>query len=107
MRILDSLVEMVRVVHGLAGKMAQHNRDLAQQMTRASASAALNASEGLYAKAGKRRSRLEDAVNSARETLMALRIAGACGYLQAGEASAAALEVESVIRVLWVLAYRR
>jgi len=107
MRILDSLVEMVRVVHALSGKVAQHNRDLAQQMQRASTSVALNTSEGLYAKAGKRRSRLEDAVNSARETLMALRIAGACGYLQEGEASAAALEVESVIRVLWVLAYRR
>ena len=76
-------------------------------MKRASTSAALNASEGLYAKAGKRRSRLEDAVNSARETLMALRLAGACGYLQEVEAAAAAREVDSVIRVLWVLAYRR
>jgi len=107
MKILDSLVEMVRMVHGLSGKVAQHNRDLAQQMQRASTSAALNTSEGLYAKAGKRRSRLEDAVNSARETRMALRIAGACGYLQQGEASEAAREVDSVIRVLWVLAYRR
>ena len=106
MKILDSLVEMVRVVHGLAGKVARHDRDLAQQMKRASTSAALNGSEGIWAKAGKRRSRLEDAVNSARETLMALRIAGACGYLQPGEAQAVAREVDSVIRVLWVLAYR-
>ena len=67
----------------------------------------LNASEGLYAKAGKRRSRLEDAVNSARETLMALRLAGACGYLPEAEAAAAAKEVDSVIAVLWTLAYRR
>ena len=107
MKILDSLVEMVRLVHGLAARVAQHNRDLAQQMTRASTSAALNASEGLYAKAGKRRSWLEDAVNSARETLMALRIAGACGYLQPGEVAQAACDVDSVIRVLWVLANRR
>jgi len=107
MKILDSLVEMVRVVHGLSGKVAQHNRDLAQQMTRASTSAALNASEGLYAKAGKRRSRLEDAVNSARETLMALRIAGACGYLRRARQQMAAGYVDSVIRVLWVLAHRR
>jgi len=107
MKILDSLVEMVRVVHGLAGKVARHDRDLAQQMRRASTSAALNGSEGIWAKAGKRRSRLEDAVNSTRETLMALRIAGACGYLPPSEAQAAAREVDSVIRVLWVLAYRR
>ena len=78
MKILDSLVEMVRVVHGVASKVARHDRDLAQQMKRASTSAALNGSEGIWAKAGKRRSRLEDAVNSVREALMALRIAGAC-----------------------------
>ena len=107
MKILDMLVEMVREVHAVASKVARHDRDLAQQMKRASTSAALNASEGLHAKAGKRRSRLEDAVNSARETLMALRLAGACGYLPTAEAAAAGREVDSVIRVLWVLAYRR
>ena len=107
MKTLDSLVGLVRVVHGLAGKVARHDRDLAQQMRRASTSAALNASEGLHAKAGKRRSRLEDAINSARETLMALRLAEACAYLPAAEAVAAGREVESVIRVLWTLTYRR
>ena len=45
-----------------------------------------NGSEGIWAKAGKRRSRLEDAVNSARETSMALRLAAACGYLPMDEA---------------------
>ena len=107
MKILDSLVEMVRVVHGLAGKVAHHDRDLAQQMRRASTSVGLNASEGLYAKAGKRRSRLEDAVNSARETLMALRLAGSCGYLPSTEVATAMRELDSVIAVLWTLAYRR
>ena len=104
MKILDSLVDMVRAVHGLAGKVARHDRDLALQMKRASTSTALNGSEGIWANAGKRRSRLEDAVNSARETLMALRIARACGYLPAAEADAAVAQVDSVIRVLWVLA---
>lgn len=107
MKIFDMAVELVRVVHRLAGKVAQHDRDLAQQLKRACTSAALNASEGVHAKAGKRRSRLEDAVNSARETRMALRLAGACGYLAPHEVAAALQEVDSVIRVLWVLAYRR
>lgn len=107
MKILEMLVEMVRVVHGLAGKVARHDRDLAQQIKRASTSAALNASEGVHAKAGKRRSRLEDAVNSSRETLMALKLAAACKYLPPTEAAAAQRDVEAVIRVLWVLAYRR
>ena len=101
------LVEVVRVVHQLAAKVAQHDRDMAQQMKRACTSAALNASEGVHAKAGKRRSRLEDAVNSARETLMALRLAGACGYLSKTEAAVAGQAVDEVIAVLWTLAYGR
>ncbi|HEY6723153.1 MAG TPA: hypothetical protein VI197_03950 [Polyangiaceae bacterium] len=32
MKILDSLVEMVQLVHGLARKVARHDRDLAQQI---------------------------------------------------------------------------
>lgn len=107
MKILDSMVEMVRVVHGAAAKVARHDRDMAQQMRRASTSVALNGSEGLWAKAGKRRSRLEDAVNSARETMTALKVAGACRYLQAEEAAAAAQQVDSVIAVLWTLAHKR
>ena len=107
MKILDSLVEVVRLVHGLAERVARHDRDLAQQMRRASTSSALNASEGVYAKAGKRRSRLEDAVNSARETMMALKLAGACEYLPTGEVAAAVAHVDEVIAVLWTLAYRR
>ena len=63
--------------------------------------------EGVWAKAGKRRSRLEDAVNSARETMMALKLAGACKYLQAEEAAAAVEQVDAVIAVLWTLANRR
>jgi four helix bundle protein len=107
MKILDSLVEMVQLVHGLARKVARHDRDLAQQMKRSSSSAALNGSEGLFARAGKRTSRLEDAVNSARETVMALRLAGACGYLSSADAQAGVLVLDGIIAVLWTLAYRR
>jgi len=106
MKILDMLVDMVRDVHRVAGKVARHDRDLAHQMKRAATSAALNGSEGLWAKAGKRRSRLEDAVNSARETHMALRLARACGYLPAVDAASLIARVDGVVAVLWVLAHR-
>ena len=107
MRILDSLELMVRDVHRMADRVARHDRDLAGQMKRASNSAALNGSEGIWAKAGKRRSRLEDSLNSARETLMALRIARACGYLPEPDASSGIRTLDGIIAVLWVLAYRR
>ena len=38
---------------------------------------------------------------------MAFRLAEACEHLQPGEVKAAVHQVESVIRVLWTLAYRR
>jgi four helix bundle protein len=107
MKIIDTLVEMVALVHGLARKVARHDPDLARQMRRSSSSAALNASEGVWARAGKRRSRLEDAVNEARETLVALRLAGACGYLASDEAKSGITMLENIVPVLWVLAYRR
>ena len=107
MKILDMLEDMVRDVHRMAEKVARHDRDLAAQMKRAATSAALNGSEGVWAKAGKRRSRLEDAVNSTRETLMTLRIARACGYLPAADAAAGMRTVDGVAAVLWVLAFRK
>ena len=107
MTVLDSLVAMVQLVHALARKVARHDRELAQQMKRSSSSAALNGSEGIWARAGKRTSRLEDAVNSARETVMALRLAGACGYLAPEEAKAGIAKLDGIIAVLWTLAYRR
>jgi hypothetical protein len=60
MQLLDSLVDMVQLVHGISRKVARHDRDLAHQMKRSSVSVALNGSEGLLARAGKRTSRLED-----------------------------------------------
>jgi four helix bundle protein len=106
LKILDTSVDMVQRVHGFAAKVARHDRDLASQMKRSSTSVALNCSEGIWAKAGKRRSRLEDAINSARETLMALRIASACGYLSERHAADGIAQLDSMIAVLWTLANR-
>jgi four helix bundle protein len=107
MEIYDSMVDMVQLVHGVAKSVARHDRDLANQMKRSSSSVALNGSEGIRARAGKRTSRLEDAINSPRETVMALRLAKACGYAPAPDADLGIRRLDSVIAVLWTLAYRR
>ena len=107
MKILDTTVDMVQRIHKLAGNVARHDRDLASQMKRSSTSVALNCSEGIWSKAGKRRSRLEDALNSARETVMALRIARACKYLTESQAADGIAQLDGIIAVLWTLAYRR
>jgi hypothetical protein len=46
-------------------------------------------------------------VNEARETLVALRLARACGYLASDEAKSGITMLENIVPVLWVLAYRR
>jgi four helix bundle protein len=82
-------------------------RDLASQMKRSSSSVALNGGEGIWAKAGKRTSRLEDSINSARETVMALRLAKACSYVPSAHANAGIARLDGIIAVLWTLAHRR
>jgi len=107
MPLLDSLVDMVQLVHGISKKVARHDRDLANQMKRSSSSVALNGSEGLRAKAGKRTTRLEDAINSGRETVMALRLAKACGYAPESDADAGMRALDRILAILWTLAYRK
>jgi four helix bundle protein len=107
MQLLDSMVAMVQLVHSIAKKVARHDRDLAHQMKRSSVSVALTGSEGLLARAGKRTSRLEDAINSGRETVMALRLAKACGYAPASDAEAGMRALDRILAILWTLAYRR
>jgi len=104
LRILDDIVDMVARVHGLARKIARNERDLARQMTRSSASVALNAGEGLSGRAGTRTARLNDAMCSGRETIMALRIAGACRYIEGDVAVKEADAIDRIVATLYKLA---
>lgn len=107
MKILDMLEALVSALHLSSERVARHDRDLGAQLRSAANSMALNASEGVWAKAGKRRSRLEDSLNSGRECRMALRIARACAYLPANEVAEHLARLDEAVAVLWVLAYRR
>ena len=107
LRIVDEIVEMVGRVHGLARRVGRQDADLAKQMKRSSASVGLNAGEGLCSPNGNRTVRLESAMCSGRETIMALRIAGAAGYLEAGVVSAEVGRIDRVVGGLYKLAYRR
>jgi len=80
--------------------------DLARQLRRSSSSVGLNAAEGLHARAGNRTVRIESAMCSGRETIMALRIAAAAGYLAAEPATAEARQIDRIVATLYKLAYR-
>ncbi len=106
LKVVDDIVAMVARVHALARKVARHDRDMATQMKRSSTSVGLNAGEGLYGRAGSRTARLENAMDSGRETILALRIAGACAYLPADEAAAEVDRVDRIVAILYKLTHR-
>jgi four helix bundle protein len=69
----------------VATRLGSHDKDLANQLRRASASILLNLAEGAGSSRGTRRVRYESALGSARETLAALHVAQAWAYLQAAD----------------------
>ena len=104
--IENEVVEVVGRMHGLAKEVGLHDADLAKQLRRAASSIGLNAAEGLHAQKGHRTTRLETAMCSGREVIMALKIAGAVGHLDAETVADAADEVDRVVAILYKLSYR-
>ena len=68
-------------IHSVVAEIEAHDRDLARQLRRASASVALNVSEGSGSHGGTRRERYRNALGSARETGACLDVAVALGYV--------------------------
>ena len=106
LRIVDQIVEMVGRVHGIARVVSRQDADLAKQMKRSSASVGLNAGEGLCSRNGNRTVRLESAMCSGRETIMAIRIAGAAGYLEAEAVAEEVGKIDRIVGGLYKLTYR-
>ena len=68
-------------------EIERHDRDLARQLRRASASVALNVSEGSGCHGGTRIERYRNALGSARETGACLDVADALGYVSSVDAA--------------------
>ena len=107
LRVVDDIIATVGRVHRLAKLVARHDNDLAKQMKRSSASVGLNAGEGLYGRDGNRTARLETAMCSGRETIVALRIAGAADYLEAHVVAEEIDALDRIVATLYKLAYRQ
>ena len=106
LRVEDEIVEVVGRLHRLARAVMRKDPDLARQLKRAATSIGLNAAEGLYGRDGSRRVRLENAMCSGRETIMALRIAAAAEYVDDGQAAREAKCVDRIVATLYRLAHR-
>jgi four helix bundle protein len=106
LRIVDDIVQTVGTIHRLARVIARHDPDLSKQLKRAINSVGLNSGEGLSARGGNRTVRIESAMNSGREVIIGLRIAGAAGYLDAERVAKEVDSLDRIVATLYKLAYR-
>jgi four helix bundle protein len=87
LRIYTAVIEVLGLLRPVMAQIERHDRDLARQLRRASASVALNISEGSGSRGGTRRERYHNALGSARETGACLDVAEALGYVARVDAS--------------------
>ena len=81
LRIYETVLGVIAGLRPVVEQIERKDRDLARQLRRASASVALNVSEGSGSYAGTRRERYRNALGSARETGACLDVAMALGYV--------------------------
>jgi len=84
LQVHDLSLEMISAVRPLVPRIRRHDRSLADQLVRAASSVALNIAEGELSDPGNQRARFFTAAGSANETLAALRVAAAWGYVADG-----------------------
>jgi len=104
--IVEHIISTIGAVHSLCRTIARHDADLSRQIKRAVSSLGLNAGEGLHARGGNRTVRLESAMNSGREVVFGLRIAGAAGYLEKESVAQWVDAVDRIVATLYKLTYR-
>ena len=98
--------EAIEALRPLPARIRRQDRSLADQLVRAASSVALNIAEGDASEAGNQRARFFNAAGSASESLAALKVAVAWGYLGAEDAGSAALLLGRVLAMLKKLARR-
>jgi four helix bundle protein len=97
--------ELITALNPLLPRIKRHDKSLADQLTRASTSIALNIAESNYSDPGNKQARLSTAAGSANETRAALRVATSRTYFTPAEASAALRLLDRIIAILWRLTH--
>ena len=107
LRALELSHSMLEAIAPLVGRIAQHDRSLADQLRRAAQSVTLNLAESTGHRAGNRRLRLESALGSTYETRAAFRVARTWGYVSHDAADPALTLVDRVGAMTYRLLHPR
>ncbi len=106
LQVASLSIELIETLRPLVPRIKQKDKSLADQLTRAASSIALNIAEAQHSDPGNRRARFFTASGSASETLAAVRVALAWRYLQEREGEAAVRLLDRIIAMLWGLTRR-
>jgi four helix bundle protein len=98
--------ELIGLLQPLVGRVRRQDKSLADQLTRAASSVALNIAESNYSDPGNERARLFTAAGSANETRAALRVAIAWCYFTPAEAKPSLTLLDRIVAILWSLTKR-
>ena len=107
LRVLDDIVRLGSEVNAACRAIAQHDKELANQIRRAWVRAGMNCGEAQYRRGAKGKNRFDDAMGEAREAFTGLRMAHAFQYVDATRCEPLAAEVDRVVGALYVLANKR
>ena len=102
-QVEEAAYELIAALRAVVPRIKSRDRALADQLTRAASSVALNIAESNYSDPGNRKARLFTAAGSANETRAALRVAVEWGYCAAAQAEGARALLERIIAMLWKL----
>jgi four helix bundle protein len=81
LKIYDKMLEVLRMLRPVIAQIEKHDRELGNQLRRASSSVALNMAEASGSSGGTRNLRYRTALGSAREVGACLDVAVAMGYV--------------------------
>src|SRR5687768_17133900 len=101
LQVAELSVQLIETLRPLIGRIKGRDKSLADQLTRAASSVCLNIAESQHSDPGNRRARLFTAAGSANESLMAVRVAVAWGYLDSSDAKASTALLDRILAMLW------
>ena len=103
LRIHQDVLELQSDLRGVCARIAERDRNLADQLRRSAQSVALNLGEGMAASGGVRRRAYATALREARECSVALEVARRWGV--GGDVAAETVDrLDKVVATLWKLA---